>query len=129
MPTSPKEITEQLLGTLGFTATVAEHKLGDDLMLDIKTEDAGRLIGRQGQTLADLQYLTNRIVFQQDQSAPKVMRAALDLGIDYMDCHLSAPGKWAAARALEKEIVKKNLCFMYYFYCRSFCSLSSGWNF
>ena len=77
MPTSPKEITEQLLGTLGFTATVAEHKLGDDLMLDIKTEDAGRLIGRQGQTLADLQYLTNRILFQQDQSAPKVM---LDVG-------------------------------------------------
>ena len=77
MPTSPKEITEKLLGTLGFAATVAEHKLGDDLMLDIKTEDAGRLIGRQGQTLADLQYITNRILFQQDQSAPKVM---LDVG-------------------------------------------------
>jgi spoIIIJ-associated protein len=31
------------------------------------------LIGRQGQTLSDLQYITNRLLFQQDTSAPKVM--------------------------------------------------------
>ena len=36
-------------------------------------EDTGRLIGRHGQTLADLQYLTNRILFQQDAGSPKVM--------------------------------------------------------
>ena len=77
MPASPKEITEKILGTLGFTATVTEQKLSDDLMLDIQTEESGRLIGRQGQTLADLQYLVNRILFQADQSAPKVM---LDVG-------------------------------------------------
>jgi len=73
MPAQPKEIVEKILGPLGFAATVEEHKLGDDLILDIKTEESGRLIGRQGQTLADLQYLVNRILFQQDQSAPKVM--------------------------------------------------------
>ena len=39
----------------------------------MKTEDSGRLIGRQGQTLADLQYITNRLLFQQDATAPKVM--------------------------------------------------------
>jgi len=39
----------------------------------VKTEDSGRLISRQGQTLTDLQYLLNRILFQKDQSAPKVM--------------------------------------------------------
>jgi len=77
MPVQPKEIAEKILGTLGFAATVEEQKIGDDLMLDVKTEESGRLIGRQGQTLADLQYLVNRIVFQQDQSAPKVM---LDVG-------------------------------------------------
>ena len=77
MPAQPKEIAEKILGTLGFPATVEEHKLGDDLMLDVKTDESGRLIGRQGQTLADLQYLVNRILFQQDQSAPKVM---LDVG-------------------------------------------------
>jgi len=73
MPAQPKAILEKVLGTLGFPATVEEHKLGDDLMLDVKTEESGRLIGRQGQTLSDLQYLVNRILFQQDQSAPKVM--------------------------------------------------------
>jgi len=72
MPAQPKEIVEKLLGTLGFPATVEEHHLEDGLLLDVKTDDSGRLIGRQGQTLADLQYLTNRILFQQDQSAPKV---------------------------------------------------------
>jgi len=77
MPAQPKEIVEKILGTLGFAASVEEHKLGDDLMLDVKTEESGRLIGRQGQTLADLQYIVNRILFQQDQSAPKVM---LDVG-------------------------------------------------
>lgn len=77
MPAQPKEIVEKILGTLGFPATVEEQHIAGDLMLDIKTEESGRLIGRQGQTLADLQYLVNRILFQQDQNAPKVM---LDVG-------------------------------------------------
>ena len=69
---APKEIVEKLLGTLGFPATVEEKTFDGELTLDVKTDDAGRLIGRQGQTLADLQYITNRILFQQDTSAPKV---------------------------------------------------------
>jgi spoIIIJ-associated protein len=77
MPAQPKEILEKILGSLGFPATVEEQKIGDDLMLDVKTDESGRLIGRQGQTLADLQYIVNRILFQQDQNAPKVM---LDVG-------------------------------------------------
>src|SRR5579859_3799992 len=73
MSAQPKAILEQLLQLLGFTATVEEHALEDGLLLDVKTEDSGRLIGRQGQTLSDLQYITNRLLFQQDQSCPKVM--------------------------------------------------------
>lgn len=69
---APKEIVEKLLGSLGFPATVEEKMFDGELTLDVKTDDAGRLIGRQGQTLADLQYVTNRILFQQDTSAPKV---------------------------------------------------------
>jgi spoIIIJ-associated protein len=77
MSAQPKAILETILGTLGFAATVEEHTLDGDLTLDVKTDEPGRLIGRQGQGLADLQYLVNRILFQQDQSAPKVM---LDVG-------------------------------------------------
>lgn len=58
---------------LGFTATVEEHAMEDGVLLDVKTEDSGRLIGRQGQTLADLQYIANRLLFQQDPAAPKIM--------------------------------------------------------
>jgi len=77
MPPQPKAILEKILGTLGFAATVEEHTLDGDLTLDVKTDESGRLIGRQGQTLADLQYIVNRILFQQDQTASKVM---LDVG-------------------------------------------------
>jgi spoIIIJ-associated protein len=77
MPAQPKEILEKILVTLGFAATVEEHTLDGDLTLNVKTEESGRLIGRQGQTLADLQYVVNRILFQQDQTSPKVM---LDVG-------------------------------------------------
>ncbi len=77
MSAQPKVILETILGTLGFSATVEEHLLDGDLTLDVKAEESGRLIGRQGQTLADLQYVVNRILFQQDPSAPKVM---LDVG-------------------------------------------------
>jgi len=73
MPAQPKATLETLLQLLGFTATVQEHNLDDGYLLDVQTEDSGRLIGRQGQTLADLQYITNRLLFQQDQSCPKVM--------------------------------------------------------
>jgi spoIIIJ-associated protein len=73
MPAEPKATLEKILTLLGFSATVQEHQMEDGLLLDVKTEDSGRLIGRQGQTLSDLQYITNRLLFQQDPSAPKVM--------------------------------------------------------
>ncbi|HEY0456153.1 MAG TPA: R3H domain-containing nucleic acid-binding protein [Verrucomicrobiae bacterium] len=72
MAAQAKEILEELLNHLGFPSTVEEHQLDDGLLLDVKTEDSGRLIGRQGQTLADIQYLVNRIVFTKDPSTPKV---------------------------------------------------------
>lgn len=73
MPAQPKATLEKILELLGFPATVEEHGMEDGILLDVKTEDSGRLIGRQGQTLADLQYIANRLLFQQDASAPKIM--------------------------------------------------------
>jgi spoIIIJ-associated protein len=77
MPAQPKVILEEILKRLGFETTVEEHNLEDGVFLDVKTEESGRLIGRQGQTLADLQYITNRMLFQQDQGNPKVL---IDVG-------------------------------------------------
>lgn len=73
MPAEPKTTLEKILELLGFPATVEVHHMDDGILLDVKTDDSGRLIGRQGQTLSDLQYITNRLLFQQDPSAPKIM--------------------------------------------------------
>lgn len=73
MPAEPKQTLEKVLTLLGFDVAIDEHHMDDGILLDVKTEDSGRLIGRQGQTLSDLQYITNRLLFQQDPSAPKIM--------------------------------------------------------
>lgn len=62
-----------MLDRLGFEATIEEKETGKGLCLNIETDDPGRLIGRQGRTLSDLQYLTNRINFHKDKEAPKVV--------------------------------------------------------
>src|SRR5438093_12382415 len=72
MSVQPKAVLQELLGLLGFDATIDEHTFEDGLLLDVKAEDSGRLIGRQGQTLSDLQYLLNRLLFQQDTTVPKI---------------------------------------------------------
>lgn len=77
MPAQAKDILEKLLQLMGFTPTVEEHVMEGGLFLDVKTEDPGRLIGRQGQTLSELQYITNRLLFREDANAPKV---TVDIG-------------------------------------------------
>jgi spoIIIJ-associated protein len=77
-PLAPKETLIQLLHHLGFAdAQVEELEVEGQLMLDVKTDDPGRLIGRQGSTLGDLQYLLNRIVHRGDDSTPRIV---LDVG-------------------------------------------------
>jgi spoIIIJ-associated protein len=72
MPVNPKALTEEFLRLLGFEAKVVEHHFDDGLLLDLQCDDAGRLIGRQGQALSQLQYLINRMIFQADHEHPKV---------------------------------------------------------
>jgi len=73
MNEEPNATLAKILALLGFSASVEEHRMDEGILLDVKTEDSGRLIGRQGQTLSDLQYITNRLLFQQNPSAPKIM--------------------------------------------------------
>ena len=73
MAAEPKQTLGKMLELLGFDVTIEENHMEDGILLDVKTDDSGRLIGRQGQTLSDLQYITNRLLFQQDPSAPKIM--------------------------------------------------------
>lgn len=69
---------EELLHQLGFTEARAEAQPSDDgLLLNISMDDPGRLLGRQGATLAALQFLLNRLLFQADPQAPRV---TLDVG-------------------------------------------------
>ena len=72
MPAQAKSTLEQLLKHLGFEAEVTEQTFDDSLLLDVKTDESNRLIGRQGQVLSDLQYVVNRLLFQQDSRCPKV---------------------------------------------------------
>ncbi|MFT4689751.1 MAG: Jag family protein [Verrucomicrobiia bacterium] len=78
MATEPKEMIEELLKLMGFDdVKVVEKDFDAGMLLDIETDEAGRLIGRQGATLADMQYLLNRLLFRADTEAPKV---TLDVG-------------------------------------------------
>jgi spoIIIJ-associated protein len=77
MTAQPKVTLDQLLQQLGFTVTIEEHHLDEGLLLDVQTDDPGRLIGRQGQTLTSLQYILNRLLFRQDPQVPKV---TVDIG-------------------------------------------------
>lgn len=78
MPANAKALTEEFLRLLGFTQiTIEEQPYDQGLMLSIQCEDASRLIGRQGQTLGELQYLINRIIFQAD---PDALKVSLDVG-------------------------------------------------
>ena len=73
MSSTAKNILESMLTRLGFDAAVEETPMDSGSLLNVKTEDdPGRLIGRQGRTLSDLQYLTNRLLIVQDKEAPKV---------------------------------------------------------
>jgi len=69
------EILDTLLGLLGVTGKV--EVLSDEipLSLDIKGDDLGILIGRRGQTLACLEYITKLIVVRR-------LKAWLPLTVD-----------------------------------------------
>ncbi len=60
------DVVRSLLQHMGVDATVAIREAPEDtempLVLDVEGEDLGLLIGRQGETLRDVQYITRLIV-------------------------------------------------------------------
>jgi spoIIIJ-associated protein len=58
-----KQALEEILNRMGVNATVQQKSAakGDEIILEIRADNSGLLIGRKGQTLEALQYLITRI--------------------------------------------------------------------
>lgn len=61
---STRAVLEELLAKMGMEATVDVQAGSDAVLASLDGPDAGRLIGRQGQTLDALQYVVNRMLRQ-----------------------------------------------------------------
>lgn len=68
-----QEVLEQLLKQMGETAKVSAHQEEERLSLRIDTEDAGLLIGKQGQTLEALQYLLTKMLAKKTHRKVRVV--------------------------------------------------------
>jgi spoIIIJ-associated protein len=71
--TSAREILESILGHLGFPFQIEETRRGESIVLNIASREAGRLIGRDGHTIEDLQYLVNRLLHGVEDSPQRVV--------------------------------------------------------
>ena len=63
----------QLTTSLGLIANVKAKTENEYIYLNVKTEDPGRLIGRNGQTLNALQHLLNGILLNKKKNFPRVL--------------------------------------------------------
>jgi spoIIIJ-associated protein len=73
MNQTPREVLDTILGHLGFVAEIEEQLRDGHLILQVRTSESDRLIGRRDETLEGLQYLVNRILFSQNRDAPRVI--------------------------------------------------------
>jgi spoIIIJ-associated protein len=62
-----------MLGHLGLVFEVEETDEAGRTVLNIRTRDPARIVGRDGETLDDLQYLLNRILDRNDEGAVGVI--------------------------------------------------------
>lgn len=63
---------ESLLNPLGFEYSLSTAPYEDSIVLHIDSADAQHLIGTEGDRLDDLQYLINRLVQAEWETAPRV---------------------------------------------------------
>lgn len=62
-----------MLDYLGLEAALKTENKGANIAIKISSEDAGRIIGRKGQTLESLQLLLNRMMFNGDKTFPRIL--------------------------------------------------------
>lgn len=67
-----QEILEQLLEKMDESGKVAGSQEDDRIILNIETEDAGLLIGKQGQTLEAIQYLITKILAKKSRRKVRI---------------------------------------------------------
>jgi len=69
----PREVLQKMLDGLGVQTKVEQFTMDGSTLLHIATVEPGRLIGKHGQTLNELQFLLNRILQRMDKAAPQVI--------------------------------------------------------
>lgn len=74
--TAAQEVLENLLEKMQEKATVSAQVEDDRISLRIETDDAGLLIGKQGQTLDALQYLVSKMLAKKSR---RKVRIAIDV--------------------------------------------------
>jgi spoIIIJ-associated protein len=68
-----REVLQKMLDGLGLHTKVEQHTIDGSTLLHIATAEPGRLIGKGGQTLSQLQFLVNRILQRANPDAPRVI--------------------------------------------------------
>lgn len=97
-----KKFLGELLGNMGIEAGVEAHYDDDILMLDIDSDETGILIGRRGQTLDAIQYLTSLAI---NKHKDEYVRISLDVA-DYREKRKNALQDLADRIALKVEKTK-----------------------
>lgn len=66
------EVTQKLLGLMGFSAEVSAEVIGSEEGIQVDTSDQAILIGKGGENLKAIQYIVHQIVRKQLPDAPMV---------------------------------------------------------
>lgn len=72
-PVDPRAVLQTMLDGLGLQTKVEQHNVDGSVLLHVATAEPGRLIGKGGQTLSQLQFLLNRVLQRIDAAAPRVI--------------------------------------------------------
>jgi len=62
-----------MLDYLGLEASLKVEDKGEKISILVTSDDAGRIIGRKGQTLSNLQLILNRMMFRGNLEFPRIL--------------------------------------------------------